>query len=110
MRNRLKAWKKFRDWLSAFTGDVWPKTLAPLIAYIEEKINDGCGISCPKEFHASLTIPSLPRSFVLELAALFLASRLPEAHPGSFDLKLAAPFEGWQLQIEASQERLAASF
>ena len=53
---------------------------------------------------------SLPRSFVLELAALFLASRLPEAHPGSFDLKLAAPFEGWQLQIEASQERLAASF
>ena len=54
--------------------------------------------------------PSLPRSFVLELAPLFLASRLPEAHPGSFDLKLAAPFEGWQLQIEASQERLAASF
>ena len=88
LRNRLKAWKKFRDWLSAFTGDVWPKTLAPLIAYIEEKINDGCSLSCPKEFHASLTI-------------LEQIGRVSEDKRFSNDPTWMSHMASWKLELES---------
>ena len=37
LRNRLRSWNKFRDWLLALSGTVWPTTLTPLIAYVEER-------------------------------------------------------------------------
>ena len=40
----------------ALSGTTWPKTLTPLIAYVEERIQDGCSFSCVSEFHAAFTV------------------------------------------------------
>ena len=56
LRNRLRSWNRFRDWLVALSGTTWPKTLTPLIAYVEERIQDGCSFSCVSEFHAAFTV------------------------------------------------------
>ncbi|CAL1139486.1 unnamed protein product [Cladocopium goreaui] len=85
--NRLRSWNKFRDWLLALSGTVWPKTLTPLIAYVEEKIQDGCSFSCVSEFHASFTI-------------LEQLGKVPEDKRLSNDPVWLGHVASWKLELE----------
>ena len=87
LRNRLRSWNKFRDWLLALSGTVWPKTLTPLIAYVEEKIQDGCSFSCVSEFHASFTI-------------LEQLGKVPEDKRLSNDPVWLGHVASWKLELE----------
>ena len=87
LRNRLRSWNKFRDWLLALSGTVWPKTLTPLIAYVEERIQDGCSFSCVSELHASFTI-------------LEQLGKVPEDKRLSNDPVWLGHVSSWKLELE----------
>ena len=79
--------EQVRDWLLALSGTVWPKTLTPLIAYVEEKIQDGCSFSCVSEFHASFTI-------------LEQLGKVPEDKRLSNDPVWLGHVASWKLELE----------
>lgn len=54
LRNRLRVWNKFRSWLNASFGIVWPKSVSDIINYVEEMMEAGCAIMFPTELVASL--------------------------------------------------------
>lgn len=56
LRNRARAWSKFRLWLVAYKARIWPEAIADPIAYVEEAILQGCSVSFPNEFHAALSL------------------------------------------------------
>lgn len=56
LRNRYRAWSKFRAWMVATYGLVWPKDSTFVINYIEELIDFGCPISFPGELMAALSL------------------------------------------------------
>ena len=89
VRNRLRAWQKFRSWFIAFSGEVWLKTIAPLVAYVEERIDEGCSFSRPSELHAALTI-------------LEQIGRVAEDKRCSNDATWLAHMSSWKLELEAS--------
>eukprot|EP00435_Cladocopium_sp_Y103_P067033 s408_g29.t1 len=89
LRNRLRAWQKFRSWFIALSGEVWPKSLAPLVAYVEEQIDDGCTYSCPSELHASLTI-------------LEQIGRVPDEKKISNDTMWMSHLASWKLELETN--------
>ena len=87
LRNRLRAWTKFRSWLVAYSGEVWPKSIVPLVAYVEECIDEGCTFSCPGELHASLTI-------------LEQIGRVPDDKRCSNDATWMSHLASWKLELE----------
>ena len=87
LRNRLRAWQKFRSWYLAFAGLVWPKSIAPLVAYVEERIDEGCSYSCPGELQAALTV-------------LEQVGRVPEDKRCSNDATWMAHLSSWKLELE----------
>eukprot|EP00435_Cladocopium_sp_Y103_P038052 s612_g10.t1 len=89
LRNRLRAWQKFRSWLVALSGEVWPKSNVPLVAYVEERIDEGCTFSFPSELHASLTI-------------LEQIGRVPEDRRISSDHTWLAHLSSWKLELETN--------
>ena len=54
LRNRFRAWNKYRIWLVASTGVVWPRDIRDLVYYIEEMLQVGAPMSLHGELHASL--------------------------------------------------------
>ena len=56
LRNRFRAWSRFRAWMIATYGLVWPKNVTQVINFVEELIDFGCPISFPGEFVAALTL------------------------------------------------------
>eukprot|EP00435_Cladocopium_sp_Y103_P064036 s303_g25.t1 len=56
LRNRYRAWTRFRSWLVATYGLVWPKDVSHIISFIEELIDLGCPISYPGELMAALSL------------------------------------------------------
>lgn len=87
LRNRYKSWQRFRSWLVAYSGEVWPKSLTPLISYVEERIDDGCSFTCPSELHASLTI-------------LEQIGRVPDEKRFSSDTTWLSHLASWKLELE----------
>ena len=87
LRNRLRSWQKFRSWFVAFSGEVWPKHIGPLIAYVEERIDDGCSFSCPSELHAALSV-------------LEQIGRVPEDKRCSNDSTWMSHMASWKLELE----------
>ena len=88
LRNRLRAWQKFRNWYVAFAGLVWPKSIAPLVAFVEERIDEGCSYSCPGELQAALTV-------------LEQVGRVPEDKRCSNDATWLAHLSSWKLELES---------
>ena len=66
-----------------------PKTIAPLVAYVEERIDEGCSFSCPSELHAALT-------------SLEQIGRVAEDKRCSNDATWLAHMSSWKLEVEAS--------
>eukprot|EP00435_Cladocopium_sp_Y103_P004927 s3220_g1.t1 len=87
LHNRLRAWQKFRSWLVAFSGEVWPKPITPLVAFVEERIDEGCAYTCPGELHASLSI-------------LEQVGRVPRRI--SNDSTWLAHLSSWKLELETN--------
>ena len=56
LRNRFRAWNKFRSWLNAPYGVVWPKDATQVVNFIEELIDYGCPVSYPNELLAALSL------------------------------------------------------
>ena len=56
LRNRFRAWNKFRSWLNATYGVVWPKDATQVVNFIEELIDYGCPVSYPNELLAALSL------------------------------------------------------
>ena len=56
LRNRFRAWNKFRSWLNATYGVVWPKDATQVVNFIEELIDYGCPVSYPNELLAVLSL------------------------------------------------------
>ena len=88
LRNRLRAWQKFRNWYLAFSGEVWPKSISPLVAFVEERIDEGCSYSCPGELQAALTV-------------LEQVGRVPEDKRCSNDATWLAHLSSWKLELES---------
>ena len=88
LRNRLRAWQKFRNWYLAFSGEVWPKSISPLVAFVEERIDEGCSYSCPGELQAALTV-------------LEQVGRVPEDKRCSNDATWMAHLSSWKLELES---------
>ena len=71
----------------AYSGEVWPKSLTPLISFVEERIDDGCSFTCPSELHASLTI-------------LEQIGRVPDEKRFSSDTTWLSHSASWKLELE----------
>ena len=56
LRNRFRAWSKYRMWLIAFAGVVWPREISDLVNYVEEMLKVGAPISLHGELRASLVL------------------------------------------------------
>ena len=89
LRNRYRSWSKFRSWYIAFSGLVWPKTLVPLVAYVEEHIQEGCTFSFPSELHAALTV-------------LEQIGRVPDEKRISNDVTWMSHLASWKLELESN--------
>ena len=86
-RDRLRAWQKFRSWYLACAGLVWPKGIAPLVAYVEERIDEGCSYSCLGELQAALTV-------------FEQVGRVAEDKRCSNDATWLAHLASWKLELE----------
>jgi len=56
LRNRVRAWHRFRDWLVATHNRVWPDSAIDLINYVEEARLETPAKSLPGELQASLVV------------------------------------------------------
>ena len=95
LRNRYRDWNRFRSWMVAYNGHVWPRELKVLIDYVEESINLGCSMSLPLELQAALTV-------------LEQVGRVPEDRMFSKDPTWLGHLASWKEQLE-SQSRAPVS-
>ena len=86
LRNRVRAWSKFRNWLIGYNGNVWPKAISELIGYVEEMIKSGCAKTLPGELQAALVV-------------LEQAGRVPEGAQLSRDGLWLAHLSSWQNEL-----------
>ena len=96
LRNRFRAWNKYRMWLVANAGVVWPRDISDLVNYIEEMLKVGAPISLHGELQASLVL-------------LEQVGRVPEHRPLSKDGTWKSHLSAWDVQQEkGSRPRGAA--
>ena len=89
LRNRFRSWSKFRLWLIAYSGAVWPRSLADLVNYVEECIQVGCALSIHTELQASLVL--LERS-----------GRVLECNQLSMDPTWKAHLQSWSQELSSN--------
>eukprot|EP00435_Cladocopium_sp_Y103_P035770 s3778_g9.t1 len=89
LRNRARSWNRFRMWLVAYSGAVWPKTIADLINYVEECIQVGCALTIHTELQASLVL-------------LERAGRVPECRQLSMDPTWKAHLQSWSQELSSN--------
>ena len=56
LRNRFRAWNKYRMRLVAYAGVVWPRDISDFVNYVEEMLKVGAPISLHGELQASLVL------------------------------------------------------
>ena len=56
LRNRVRAWRRFRGWLVATHNRVWPDSAIDLINYVEEARMESPAKSLPGKLQASLVV------------------------------------------------------
>ena len=47
LRNRARAFKRYRTWLETVRGRTWPARVSDVTDFLEERAKDGCGFSVP---------------------------------------------------------------
>ena len=88
---RIRVWNKFRAWLNASYGAVWPKTSIVIINYVEELIQLEC---CPI---------SLPRELVASLSLLEQVGMVPETMRLSNDSLLVSHLKSWDSMLRSGE-------
>ena len=56
LRNRARAFKRFRIWLETVRGRTWPARVSDITDFLEERAKDGCGFSVPGDLLAALSV------------------------------------------------------
>ena len=56
LRNRARAFKRFRIWLETVRGRTWPARVSDITDFLEERAKDGCGFSVPRDLLAALSV------------------------------------------------------
>ena len=99
LRNRLRAWNRFRGWLLATYYRVWPVSAVDLINYVEEVRGDSGSRSLPGELQAALVVLEscgrVPEGERISRDQLWLqhqASWRVEAETGAAPVKSARPY------------------
>ena len=99
LRNRLRAWNRFRGWLLATYYRVWPLSAVDLINYVEEVRGDSGSRSLPGELQAALvvleTCGRVPEGERISRDQLWLqhqASWRVESETGAAPVKSARPY------------------
>ena len=87
LRNRFRAWNKYRMWLVASTGVVWPRDIRDLVNYIEEMLQVGAPMSLHGELQASLVL-------------LEQVGRIPESRQLSRDVTWKSHLSAWDVEQE----------
>ena len=89
LRNRFRSWCKYRLWLVAYAGVLWPRSVADLVNYIEECIQFGCALSIHTELQASLVL-------------LERCGRVPECNQLSMDPTWKAHLHSWSQELSTN--------
>ena len=55
LRNRARAFKRFRVWLETVRGRLWPARVSDITDFLEERAKDGCGFSVPGDLLAAIS-------------------------------------------------------
>ena len=87
LRNRFRAWTRVRLWLVAYNGQVWPKSVAEMVNFMEDSISMGATISLVNETQAALSV-------------LEQVGRVPDAIQISRDPLWKAHLASWQAEFE----------
>ena len=56
LRNRYRSWRAFEKWLTVIYGKTWPTSIAQLLAYINQRVEEGCGKTVLGSFQAALSV------------------------------------------------------
>ena len=56
LRNRARAFKRYRTWLETVRGRTWPARVSDVTDYLEERAKDGCGFSVPGDLLAAFSV------------------------------------------------------
>ena len=56
LRNRYRSWRAFEKWLTVIYGKTWPTSIAQLMAYINQRVEEGCGKTVLGSFQAALSV------------------------------------------------------
>ena len=87
LRNRFRAWNKYRMWLVAAVGAVWPRDIRDLVNYVEEMLQVGAPMSLHGELQASLSL-------------LEQVGRVPDAKQLSRDVTWKSHLSAWDVEQE----------
>lgn len=91
LRNRLRAWSKYRQWLVAYSAREWPASVSDLIKYVEDRINEGCPRTLPDELQAALVV-------------LEQTGRVPDSDKLSTDSLWVSHMKSWSAELKESVE------
>ena len=89
LRNRFRSWSRYRLWLVAYAGVVWPRSLADLVNYVEECIQVGCAITLHTELQAALVL-------------LERTGRVLECNQLSLDPTWKSHLQSWSVELSAN--------
>ena len=96
LRNRLRYWVRFRSWLVAYCGAVWPRSVADLINYIEDSVKMGCTITLIDETQAALSV-------------LEQVGRVLESEQLSRDSLWRSHISAWKVELDGRGEPRGAA-
>ena len=92
LRNRFRSWSKYRMWLVAYAGVVWPRDISDLVNYVGEMLKVGAPVSLHGELQASLVM-------------LEQIGRVPEARQLSRDVTWKSHWNAWVVEQEKGTRR-----
>ena len=90
LRNRFRAWVRFRSWLVSAANKTWPRGIQDLVNYVEEGISFGCARTMPGELQAALVV-------------LETAGRIAEPDQLSRDPTWLAHLQSWKSDLDGQK-------
>lgn len=91
LKNRVKSWRPFRDWLILHRGYCFPRDVKDLVDFMQSRVDDGCG-------------SSVPHSLNLALGLLEVLGRVPEDEQLSKDPLWQGHIKSWSSEIASSSQ------
>ena len=90
LRNRFRAWVRFRSWLVSAANRTWPRGIQDLVNYVEEGMSFGCARTMPGELQAALVV-------------LETAGRIAEPDQLSRDPTWLAHLQSWKSDLDGQK-------